>query len=169
MTHARRLPWLATLLASLLLAACAALLGPAAVEPGTPAAEVLARLGQPTARYAASASGGERWQYSYEPWGRQVYNLDFDADGRVIRAEQVMNEALFAQRIQAGTWTRDDVLREYGPPAQVMGTRNFKGDIWVWRYENGPFPRFLYVDIAPDGVVQGYTLGDEYLDPPDWR
>lgn len=152
----------------LLLAGCS-WLGPAQVQPGTAAAEVRERLGAPTARYAANATDGERWQYSYEPAGRRVYNVDFDADGRVVRVEQVMTEALFAARIAPGAWTRSDVLREYGPPAWIMGTHNFDGDIWVWRYENGPFRRLLYIDITPDGRVQDYTLGDEYLDPPDWR
>lgn len=158
----------ASVAASLLLAACA-FMGPARLQPGTPAAQVQAQLGSPTARYAEGTAGGERWQYSYEPSGRRVYNVDFDAAGSVVRVEQAMSEALFAQRIQPGVWTRDDVLHEYGPPAQTMGTYNFKGVIWVWRYENGPYPRLLYIDLAPDGVVQGYTLGDEYLDPPDWR
>lgn len=160
-------PAWAALLASaaLLLAACA---GPAQVTPGTPAAEVSQRIGQPTARYAATDSVAERWQYSYQPSGRQVYNIDLDARGRVQQVEQAMDEALFAQRIQPGQWTRQDVLREYGAPAWTMGTHNFDGDIWVWRYENGPFLRLLYIDIRPDGVVQDYSLGDEYLDPPDW-
>lgn len=167
-TLARRARALVAPLVALLLASCA-LLGPGQVTPGTSAAEVHELLGEPTARYAANGTDGERWQYSYEPSGRQVYDIDFDADGRVVRVEQVMNETLFAERIKPGTWTRHDVLREYGPPAWVMGTHSFDGDIWVWRYEIGPFFRLLYIDIAPDGVVQDYSVGDEYLDPPDWR
>lgn len=168
MTWTRGLLAAAAAAASLLLAACA-LMGPARVAPGTSTAQVLAQAGQPTARYADDATGGERWQYSYEPSGRRVYNVDFDAAGSVVRVEQAMSEALFAQRIQPGTWTRADVLREYGPPERTMRTHKFKGDIWVWRYENGPFPRLLYIDLAPDGVVSGYTLGDEYIDAPDRR
>lgn len=168
MTRARSLGVAASLVVALLLGGCA-FMGPSRLAPGTPAAQVRAQLGQPTARYAARDGSGERWQYSYQPAGRQVYNVDFDAAGSVVRVEQALSEALFAQRIKIGTWTRQDVLREYGAPAWTMGTYNFKGDIWVWRYENGPFLRLLYIDLAPDGVVAGYTLGDEYLDPPDWR
>lgn len=167
MTRARGFRGILLAAVTLLLAACA-FTSPARVAPGTPAEQVRAQLGQPTARYA-DAAGGERWQYSYEPSGRQVYNIDFDAAGAVVRVEQAMNESLFAQRIAPGIWTRDDVLREYGPPAWTMGAYNVQGTIWVWRYENGPFLRLLYIDLTPDGGVQGYSLGDEYLDPPDWR
>jgi hypothetical protein len=147
--------------AALALAACAS---PASVAPGTPVAQVLASLGQPTGRYPAP-DGGERLQYSMQPAGQQVFNVDVDAQGRVERVEQALNEALFAQRIQPDRWTRAQVLREYGPPAQTMGVHNFEGVIWVWRYTDGPFPRLLYIDIDRAGVVRRYSSGDEY--PPD--
>ncbi|MDO5625539.1 MAG: hypothetical protein Q4G71_12735 [Pseudomonadota bacterium] len=153
-----------------LLAACVALLAacasPENIAPGTPSAEVLHTLGAPTGRYPLEAgTGGERWQYSWQPAGKRVYNVDVDAQGRVTRVEQALDEGLFEQRIRPGVWTRGDVLREYGPPAQTMGVHNFDGVIWLWRYELGPFPRLLYIDIERDGTVRGYSLGDEY--PPE--
>ena len=152
--------------ASLWLAACAM---PERIAPGTPAAQVLESLGRPSARYPLP-DGGERLQYTRQPAGQQVYNVDLDGQGRVTRVEQALNEALFAQRIQPDKWTQGDVLREYGPPAQTMGVHNFKGAIWVWRYADGPVWRLLYIDIDPGGVVRHYSVGDESLpDPPDPR
>ena len=148
------------------LAACAM---PERIAPGTPAAEVLHTLGAPTARYPLP-EGGERLQYTRQPAGQQVFNVDLDAQGRTLRVEQALNEALFAQRIQPNHWTKADVLREYGPPAQIIGVHNFKGDIWVWRYADGPVWRLLYIDVDPGGTVRGYSVGDESLpDPPDPR
>lgn len=157
-------------LAAAWLAGCAM---PERVAPGTPVAQAVQQLGAPTARYPAGEgeSAGERLperlQYSWQPAGKRVYNLDVDAQGRVTRVEQALQEGLFAQRIRPGVWTRADVLREYGPPAQVMGVHNFQGVIWVWRYDNGPFPRLLHIDIDPAGVVRGYSSGDDY--PPEPR
>ena len=155
---------------ALLLGACALLADPGRVAPGTPTAEVLQQLGRPTGRYPATGGVAERLQYSYQPAGQRVYNLDLDAQGRVARVEQALNEGLFAQRIQPNVWTRADVLREYGAPARVMGVHNFVGDVWVWRYLDGPIWRLLYIDIDRAGVVRGYSNGDENLpDPPEPR
>lgn len=149
------------------LAGCALFADPERIAPGTPAAEVLAQLGRPSARYPAGAGVPERLQYSYEPGGQRVVNLDLDAQDRVARVQQVLNEALFAQRIEPGRWMRADVLREYGPPARIERVRNFDGDIWVWRYLTGPTWRLLFIDIDPGGVVRGWSTGDEPLsDPP---
>lgn len=156
--------WIAA--ASAWLSACAM---PEKIAPGTPAAQVIEALGRPTARYPLAA-GGERLQYTRQPAGQQVYNVDLDGQGRVTKVEQALNENLFAQRIQPDQWTRDDVLREYGPPARTMGVHNFDGVIWLWRYADGPVWRLLYIDIDRAGVVRRYSVGDEPLpDPPDPR
>lgn len=155
---------------ALLLGGCALFADPGRTAPGTPAAEVLRKLGRPSAHYPASGSAGERLQYSYQPAGQHVFNIDLDAAGRVARVEQALSEALFARRIQPDVWTRADVLREYGPPARTMGVHNFDGTIWVWRYLNGPTWRLLFIDIDPAGVVRGWSSGDEDLpDPPEPR
>ena len=167
-SHVATRHWRAALAALLigLLAACAQ---PGRVTPGTPAADVLRELGAPTARYALPG-GGERLQYSMQPAGQSVYNIDTDATGRVARVEQALNEALFGQRIQPNVWTRADVLREYGPPARTMRVHSFHGDVWVWRYLDGPTWRLLFIDVDPEGRVRGYSSGDENLpDPPEPR
>ena len=151
-------------LAAALLAACA---NPLQIPPGTPATEVLSTLGQPTARYPL-AGGGERLQYSSQPSGRTVYNVDFDPAGRLVRAEQALDEGLFPQRIKPNLWTREDVLREYGRPARIEGVHNFVGQIWVWRFLEGPVWRLLFIDVDPGGVVRNWSAGDENMpDPPD--
>ena len=101
--------WVAGL-AGVLLAGCALFADPGRIQPGTPVAEVLAQLGRPSARYPQDA--GEHLQYSYQPAGQRVFDIDVDAQGRVTRVEQVLDEPLFAQRIQPDRWTRADVLRE---------------------------------------------------------
>ncbi|HMN21803.1 MAG TPA: hypothetical protein PKA16_10465 [Ottowia sp.] len=159
---------LGSAIVALLLAGCALFPDPERVAPGTPVAQVLEQLGRPSAHFPAGGGMDERLQYSYQPGGQRVINLDLDDRGRVVRVEQVLNEALFAQRIEPDRWTRADVLREYGPPARIEQVHNFHGDIWVWRYLTGPTWRLLFIDIDPTGVVRGWSTGDEPLsDPPE--
>jgi hypothetical protein len=145
------------LVCALLLAACAQ---PWNIAPGTPSSEVVRSLGQPSGRYILP-DHGERLQYSSQPFGQTVYNVDVDAVGRVVRAEQALRQELFGQRIHPNEWTRADALLEYGPPARTMQVHNFDGMIWVWRYLDGQTWRLLFIDIDPDGVVRGWSNGDE--------
>ena len=168
MSAGRRAGFIGAALALVLLGGCALFTNPDSVAPGTPAAAVVQQLGRPTAQYPASANAGERLQYTYQPAGQRVFNIDLDTQGRVARVEQALSESLFDQRIQPDHWTRADVLREYGPPARIVGVHNFDGDIWVWRYADGPVWRLLHIDIDRAGVVRGWSSGDEPLpDVPD--
>lgn len=167
MSHASR--WLAALVLAVAGAWLAGCAQPSRIAHGTPAAEVLQALGTPTGRYPLPG-GGERLQYSSQPAGQTVHNVDLDAQGRVTGVEQALSEALYGQRIQPNVWTRADVLREYGPPARTMGVHNFDGTIWIWRYLDGTTWRLLFIDIDRGGLVRGWSNGDEDLpDPPDAR
>ncbi len=147
------------------LACCLGLGGCAGVpqweKPGAPQAEVLARLGPPTAVHALP--GGERLQYSQQPAGTQVYNLDFDAAGRLVSVEQALEPAVI-DRIELGRWTRDDVFRLLGKPAQVERVARFDGDVWTYRFmEPGSRLRRLHVHLDPGGVVRQILMMDENL------
>ncbi len=87
------------------LAGCAL---PAREAPGALRADVVARLGVPTASFPLP--GGERLLYSELPAGFAAYNLDFDASGRLVRNEQVLTQARF-ENLPVGVWTAADVQR----------------------------------------------------------
>jgi hypothetical protein len=155
--------WAALVLALVLVAVLGGCASPASIAPGTPASQIVATLGQPTARYALPG-GGQRLQYSQQPMGYRVYNVDLDAQGRAVRVEQALDEALFMRRIVPDRWTREDVLREYGPPMRMMTVHNFDGQFWVWRYYDIMVgPRLLYIDVDRGGVVRGFSAVDERL------
>ncbi|WP_342133420.1 hypothetical protein [Hydrogenophaga sp. OTU3427] len=149
-------------LCAALLAACAA---PERMPLGSSRDETLARLGQPTAVHRLA--DGERLQYSYQPAGPWVHNLDFDASGRLQRRQQVMDPADFAQ-IETGRWTRDDVLRRYGRPAQVERVARFDGEVWTYRFLDNQRRRQLHVHLDPAGTVRQVLTTDEPVpEPPD--
>lgn len=134
-------------------------------QPGAAREAVIARLGSPTAVHPLP--DGERLQYSQQPAGRQVHNLDFDRDGRLVAVEQVMDPAVFA-RIETGRWTRGELLRQFGLPARVERVARFDGDVWTWRYlEAGSVFRQLHVYLDRAGVVRRVQSTDEAL--PDDR
>lgn len=149
------------LLAAVLIGGCASF--PSSVTPGTARAQVLANLGAPTATHALAS--GTRLQYSLQPLGRQVYNIDLDAAGRVLSVEQVMAQKPF-ERVQADVWKSTDLLREFGRPAEITRVSEFKGDVWTWRFLELNNPRFFHAYVDGQGVVRRWVTMDEFFNTP---
>lgn len=141
-----------------LLAGCAGM--PERIAPGTPRADIENRLGRPTAVYPLGQ--GTRLQYSRQPAGQQVYNLDLGPDGRLLRLEQVM-DAAWLQRIEVNRWTREDALLHLGRPALVERVAFFDGDIWTYRFMEATGPRQVHLHLDPGGVVRRVVFTDEPL------
>lgn len=148
--------FLAAFTAAWLAAGCA---NPDQLAPGSARDAALQTFGIPTARYPLP-NGGERLQYSRQPAGQQVYNVDLDAAGKVSSATQVLSESHFA-KVPTGTWRTDDVLRQFGKPAYVSRVGNYVGDIWVYRYNDATVNRLFYVYVDPTGLVAKTSWGDE--------
>lgn len=147
------------------LAACMGI--PERIEPGTPRAQIEERLGRPTAEYPLA--DGRRLQYSRQPGGQQVYNLDLDSSGRLRRLEQVMDINWLQRNIALDRWTRADVLQNLGRPALVERVVSFRGDVWTYRFLEMNSPRQVHLHIDPEGVVRRLMFTDELVreDPPD--
>lgn len=137
------------------LAGCAM---PAREKPGALRAEVLARLGPPTA--TSPLASGERLLYSELPAGFAAYNLDFDANGRLVRNEQVLTQTRF-ENIPVGTWTTADMQRTFGAPVRIERVARFDGDIWTYRFRQNSDPRLAHVHLDRQGVVRMVMFTDE--------
>ena len=156
------LPRLRILLtASLLALGLAGCMVPQWQKPGMPQAEVEKGMGKPTV-VVPLPDGGQRLVYSQQPAGQQVYHMDFDAQQRLVRVEQVLDAAHFFA-LRNGVDTKDAVYREFGPPAKVERVYSFKGDIWTYRFLDNTFPRRAHVHIDPQGVVQKVMFTDESM------
>jgi hypothetical protein len=145
---------------ALLLVACAG--EPTRLPLGVSRAEVVQRLGAPTATYPMPG-GGERLQYSRAPAGYEVNNVDLDAAGRVVSIRQELADNMFDRTIKPGVWREADVLRTYGRPLDITRVSSFDGVIWSWHYKSINTPRFLYIYLDPTGLVQRYHTGDDML------
>lgn len=151
--------------AALALAGCS--LMPEHVAPGTSRADIESRLGRPTLVH--TLPDGVRLQYSGQPSGPWVHNLDLGPDGRLRRHEQVMEAGWLQQNIQVGRWTRDDVWRSMGRPAMVERVARFDGEVWTYRFLEATRPRQVHVHLDPAGAVRQLMFTDEplYDDPAD--
>jgi SmpA / OmlA family len=149
--------WLRSLalLGVVLLAGCAV---PQWTQPGTPRAEIIARLGPPTATYALPE--GERLQYSQQPAGTQVHNFDLDASGRLRSIDQALEPEKFT-RIVVDRWTARDVEYLLGRPGLVERVARFDGEVWTYRYHEFSGFRRLHVHLDRAGVVRQWLTTDE--------
>ncbi len=146
----------ALLAGALVLGGCAV---PARVPAGTTVQATLAELGAPTADIALP-DGGRRLQYSQMPAGSQVWNLDFDAAGRLRSSDQALRYGNF-DRIVLGKTTAADIQREYGLPLKVEYVYSFNGPVWSYRFNDMNNFRRIFIHIDPAGVVQRILYVDE--------
>lgn len=144
--------------AATVLAACAT---PQSLPQGTTLDQARAKLGNPTGSYSLTG-GGTRLQYSNQPFDQSVWNADFDAQGRLARVEQMMNDAAFS-KVQSGKDTQNDVQRDFGRPADTFVYKLRNESAWMYRYfTHGGFKAAMFIYFDPAGVVKRTETG---LDP----
>lgn len=153
MTRATRKFWATPWTAVWLLSGCAF----SGVQPGMTRDEVASRLGQPSRVVALSS--GTRLQYSGQPAGQWVVMVDLNLDGRVTTLRQVLNGNDF-NRIESGQWTRQDVEREFGPPAAIDRVMSWPFDIMTYRWIEID-DMFFWVYLDQNNVVQRTGQGIE--------
>lgn len=101
------------------------------LKPGiSTAAEVRARMGNPTAEHR-NPDGSVTWEYSRQPNGIECHMLTLSPDGILVRIEQALTEANLG-RIREGM-DRDEVRRLLGKPGLVTTYDNLGEEVWDWR------------------------------------
>lgn len=122
---------------------------------------VISEWGKPTARIDMP-DGGTRLQYSGQPWGRYVWNIDFAPEDEAFNVYQALQPTYFYKIPVDGSWHSQDVLREFGPPAFVDHTASWHGDIWNYRWvENTKF-MFFYIYFDENGAVKRAHQGIDF-------
>lgn len=142
---------------SALSAGCINMSSPTKLAPGAGTDAIRQQLGEPTGRYPR-ADGAQRLEYARGPYGRETWMLDVDAQGRLVKATQVLVESNFAT-IKAGM-TRDEVLQLIGRPGNVGYVGWQKQTVWNYRYAS-PFCQWFQVGLSQDGIVQDTGYGPD--------
>ena len=151
-------PLLVSMGLGLLLTGCAS--DPSRLPTGTSRAQALQQLGQPKATYPLP-DGGERLQYSTEPYGYEVNNVDLNAAGKVVAVRSELAAPMVNNPIQIGKWRDADILRTYGKPFQVTHVESFDGTVWSWHIQQNYMPYLFYVYFDPAGVAVRYSVSPQ--------
>ena len=110
------------------LGACSSMRGPASLPPGATIADARQTFGGASGEYALP-SGGTRLEFRQ---GRATQMLDFDASGRLVSSQQVLNPQTFAT-ITPGM-TQEQVLARIGRPAFVFPVGWQQLQVWNYRF-----------------------------------
>ncbi len=119
----------AVALALAALAACTT--APGALPPGTSIDDARRSFGGVAGEYPLD-SGGTRLEFRQGTYGKQTFMLDFDASGRLVSTQQVLNPETFAT-ITPGL-TPEQVLMRIGHPAFVFPVGYQKLQVWNYRF-----------------------------------
>jgi hypothetical protein len=149
----------ATLTLILSLSACAPMIRRTPAV-GAPLAEVTARLGKPDAIYPDPA-GGQVLEYRGQPMGQFQHMARIGPDGRLLAYEQVLTSENFA-RVKVDQWTKDDILRNFGRPAEISRVAFHNYEVWSYRYkEAGVWNSMMSVHFDQQGVVRQMLNGPD--------
>ena len=136
--------------ACLLLTACS---HPQLMDPGMTESQVRTELGAPHAA-VDTGEGTQRWVYSMQPFGQEVWWIEFDADGRIVRREEVLDRAHMAL-IKPGVSTKKDVWNLFGKCAQEYTFSLIDQTAWMYRFkDDGLFDMACWVQFDVNGVVK---------------
>lgn len=141
-----------------LLSACAVFM-PVTLDVGETEAEVIAKLGRPT---ASIPDGNEHLlEYSRNPWGQMIYMARFDRDNKLISYEQVLTTEKFAT-IKIGKFTKTDVLRTIGHPSETSYLPLKQLEVWSYPYkESGVWNSIMHVQFDNAGIVRVMENGQD--------
>ncbi|NRR33453.1 hypothetical protein HSX11_25085 [Oxalobacteraceae bacterium] len=141
-----------------LLAGCATLFAPPP-QPGDSEQAVLARLGQPTARYADGAD--TLLEYAWGGLSQFSYMARLGPDHRLRNYRQVLTSDNFAT-VKVGSDSKASILRKFGRPAETMYLSLPKLEVWSYRYKEADvWDSMMHVHFDHDGVVRMMMNGPD--------
>lgn len=151
-------PQKAIFCAVLFLSGCAAF-QPATLTPGETEAEVISKLGRPTARMPDG--NGFVLEYNRNPWGQATNMARFDGNGRLISYEQVLTVEKFAT-LKPGVSTKMDVLRTIGHPSETTYLSRQQLEVWTYPYkEYDAWNSLMHVHFDNNGIVNKMENGQD--------
>jgi hypothetical protein len=124
---------------------------PQGLPQGSSRAEVIARMGQPTASFVRPG-GGERLEFWRGRYAKHTFMVDFDAQDRMLAWQQVRTEADFSA-LRHGM-SKAEVLWRIGHPSQARMLPRQQHQLWSYRYVS-PFCLWFQVSLdTQDRVVE---------------
>lgn len=131
---------------------------PQLMDPGLSTDRVETELGEPHAKVKLD-DGGERWVYSMQPFGQEVWWLVFDKNHHLIERKEVLSREYMAL-IKPGESTQKDVWNLFGQCAEKYTFSLIDQTAWMYRFmDEGFFHMACWVQFDVRGVVTevGFT------------
>lgn len=120
------------------------------VKPGMSIAEAVQKLGKPSTT-CTREDGTQRLIWTMQPYGQYAWGTNTTPQGTVIGLEQLLTDAHF-QKLATGRWTDQQVLCEFGQPANTYGISKGNEIVWAYRYkQDDVWASMMYVYMGPQG------------------
>ena len=120
------------------------------VPTGTPIAEVEKQFGKPTT-ICTNNDGTQRMIWSLQPMGQYAWGSFISKEGNIVGMKQLLTDAHF-EMLSTGKWTAEQVLCEFGPPANTDGVAKGHEIVWAYRYkQSGVWNSMMNVYMGPQG------------------
>jgi hypothetical protein len=120
------------------------------VKPGMSVAEAIQKLGKASTT-CKRENGTERLIWTLQPYGQYAWGTDTTPQGTVVGMQQLLTDANF-QKLATGRWTGQQVLCEFGEPANKDGVAKGNEIVWAYRYkQDDVWPSMMYVYMGSEG------------------
>ncbi len=129
---------------------------------------ITAKLGPPREVYDLP-NGGKRLMWPTQPLGGVTTAADIDASEKIVSVRQVLDENEFF-KAQIGTWTRNDLLINFGRPVETSYFPLMKREVWTYRYMEANVWYMMYSFYFDDqGTLRLTQKTPDPLHDPDQR
>lgn len=137
-------------------------------QQGEDESAIVARLGPPQEVYDLP-NGGKRLMWPTQPMGETTTAADIDGAGKIVNVRQVLQDNEF-YRAQIGTWTKSDVLVNFGRPEETSYFPLMKREVWTYRYMEANVWYMMYSFYFDDqGILRLTQKTPDPLHDPDRR
>jgi hypothetical protein len=137
-------------------------------QAGQDQSTIIGRMGPPRETYDLP-DGGRRLMWPTQPMGTTTVAADIDASGKIVNVRQVLQINEF-NRAQIGTWTRNDVLINFGRPVQTAFFRRTQREVWSYRFmDNNVTPMLFNFSFDTGGILREMQRTPDPLRDRDFR
>jgi hypothetical protein len=120
------------------------------VKPGMSVGEAIQKLGKPSTT-CKREDGTERLIWTMQPYGQYSWGTNTTPQGTVVGLQQLLTDANF-EKLANGRWTDQQLLCEFGEPANKYGIAKGHEIVWAYRYkQDNVWASMMYVYMGPQG------------------
>jgi hypothetical protein len=137
-------------------------------QQGEDESAIVANLGPPREVYDLP-NGGKRLMWPTQPMGETTTAADIDSNGKIVSVRQVLQPNEF-YKAQIGTWTKSDVLVNFGRPEETAYFPLMKREVWTYRYMESNVWYMMYSFYFDDqGILRLTQKTPDPMHDPDRR